>query len=352
FATQGDEHLDAQRLRELLARVDCELLPFDHAHKLASALGLLRRIARTRPSLVVMEGTGLAGGIVLLLARLLLGVPYVVSSGDAVAPYLNRRARLAGIIGAVYERMLCRHCAGFIGWTPYLVGRALTYGAPRAITAAGWARESASPDARERIRAQLGVGPDTILVGIVGSLRWNASVGYTYGLELVRAAKLISRHDVAVCVIGDGDGRERLLELAADELDGRVLLPGRVPPEAVADHLAAFDLASLPQSVDGVGSFRYSTKLSEYLAAGLPIVTGQIPAAYDLDRGFIWRLPGEEPWSETYVNALASLLSSLTREQIAARAAAAAHASPVEFDRDLQQTRAAAFVADLLADRE
>ena len=48
------------------------------------------------------------------------------------------------------------------------------------------------------------------------------------------------------------------------------------------NHLAAFDLASLPQSVDGVGSFRYTTKLSEYLAAGLPIVTGQIPAAYDL----------------------------------------------------------------------
>ena len=45
----------------------------------------------------------------------------------------------------------------------------------------------------------------------------------------------------------------------------------------MGEFLAAFDLASLPQSVDRVGSFRYSTKLSEYLAAGLPIVTSQIP---------------------------------------------------------------------------
>ena len=55
--------------------------------------------------------------------------------------------------------------------------------------------------------------------------------------------------------------------------------------EEVVDYLAAFDLASLPQSVDRVGSFRYSTKLCEYLAVGLPIITGQIPAAYDLDAG-------------------------------------------------------------------
>ena len=89
------------------------------------------------------------------------------------------------------------------------------------------------------------------------------------------------------------------------------------------DHLAAFDLASLPQSVDGVGSFRFTTKLPEYLAAGLPIVTGEIPAAYDLDEGQMIRLAGHAPWSEEYVAALAGLLENLDAEQLAPRRAAA-----------------------------
>jgi hypothetical protein len=49
-------------------------------------------------------------------------------------------------------------------------------------------------------------------------------------------------------------------------------------------------------SVDQVGSFRYTTKLSKYLAFGLPVITGQIPLAYDLDDGWIWRLAGDAPW--------------------------------------------------------
>ena len=123
-------------------------------------------------------------------------------------------------------------------------------------------------------------------------------------------------------IVGDGPGSEPLRELAGEELGSRILMPGRVEPEQVGDYLAAFDLASLPQSVDGVGSFRYSTKLSEYLAAGLPIVTTQIPAAYDLDDGFCWRLPGPSPWSEIYVEALAGLLERLQRPEIERRRAA------------------------------
>ena len=91
-----------------------------------------------RPDLIVMEGTGTAGGLVLLAIRALLGIPYVVSSGDAVGPFLRLHSRALGVLGAVYERVLCRSCAGFVGWTPYLAGRALTLGAPRAMTAPGW----------------------------------------------------------------------------------------------------------------------------------------------------------------------------------------------------------------------
>jgi glycosyltransferase involved in cell wall biosynthesis len=168
----------------------------------------------------------------------------------------------------------------------------------------------------------------------------------------VRAIQRTRRADVVACIVGDGPGCERLREMAGPELGARILMPGRVAPSEVADYLAAFDVASLPQSVDGVGSFRYSTKLSEYLASGLPIITGQIPAAYDLDAGDFWRLPGRYPWSSTYEDALVELLESLSPEEIARRREAIGRRSSEPFDRLAQQRRVSEFLRDILADGE
>jgi glycosyltransferase involved in cell wall biosynthesis len=217
------------------------------------------------------------------------------------------------------------------------------------MTAPGWNEVRPATGARERVREQLGVGPDTILVGLVGSINWRARVGYAYGAELVLAVRRVRREDIAVCVVGEGSGRERLRALAAEQLGRRVLLPGRVARAQVADYLAAFDVASLPQSVDRVGSFRYSIKVSEYLDAGLPIITGQIPAAYDLDAGYLWRLPGAAPWSETYVAALAELLQGLDAAAIARRREAARAWRERPFDKSEQQRRMSEFVRDTLA---
>src|SRR6185436_20585789 len=119
--------------------------------------------------LVVMEGTGSGGGIPLLLARLLWGVRYVVSSGDAVSPFLSARRPWLRPAFAMYERALCRWCAGYVGWTPYLAGRALTFGAARAMSAPGWSSfsldEQQRAAARSAIRASLGIRDDEIVFG-------------------------------------------------------------------------------------------------------------------------------------------------------------------------------------------
>ncbi len=172
-----------------------------------------------------------------------------------------------------------------------------------------------------------------------------------YGAELVNAIHRVGRRDVVACIVGDGPGRRRLQAMAGEELGNRVLLPGRVPPADVPDYLAAFDLASLPQSVDRVGSFRYSTKLSEYLAAGLPVITGEIPAAYDLDEDCFWRLPGDAPWSPAYIGALADLLEGITRAGVEQRRQAIGQRRPDPFDRAVQQRRVERFIRDILADR-
>jgi hypothetical protein len=81
----------------------------------------------------------------------------------------------------------------------------------------------------------------------------------------------------------------------------------------------------------------------------LPIVTGQIPAAYDLDAGFVWRLPGSGPWSAEYVGALAELLQALDAGQVAERREALLAWQARPFDKAAQQERMAAFVGDILA---
>jgi len=187
-------------------------------------------------------------------------------------------------------------------------------------------------------------------VGIVGSLAWNARYGYCYGWELVAAIRRSARSDVAALVIGGGEGLDRLRELAGDELGRRVFLPGPVTRGEVTAHLGAMDLGSLPQSVDQVGSFRYTTKLSEYVAARLPIVTGQIPAAYDVADQWAWRLPGDAPWSPEYVDALASLLDGLTEQALAERRAGMPDHLEA-FDLETQASRVTAFVRDVAARR-
>jgi glycosyltransferase involved in cell wall biosynthesis len=350
FSTLGSGSHEEDRIVSLTAApaFDRTVWPFDRASKRRSAARLIRRVRRERPDLVVIEGTSVAAGAVVLVGRFVFGVPYVVSSGDSVGPFIRLIAPKLGPVGYLYELVLCRFSAGFIGWTPYLAGRAMTLGSPRAMTAANWAPpQTTSPTDRTVVRRELGIPEDAVVFGIVGSLNWSDRAGYCYGLELVRAIRRSPRTDVHVVLVGDGSGVPRLEADSGADLGVRIHLTGRVPREQLSRYFSAMDVASLPQSVDCVGAFRYTTKLSEYLAAGLPVVTGQLPFAYDLDGDWLWRLPGDAPWSETYVDALAALMTKLGARELKQRSADVPRDLAI-FDEELQRRRATAFLTDVL----
>ena len=233
LATQGDRHSDAERIRALLAPLGFERFRFDHDHRRRSALALLRTVLARRPRLIVMEGTGMAGGLVLLAVNAVLGVPFVISSGDAVGPFLRLHSRAAGAGGELYERLLCRNCAGFIGWTPYLAGRAITFGAPRAMTAPGWARKTLAGRASANSRGARRPPRRSSSASRARCTGTRGGATSTAQSSCRRCAQ--GGSDVFVCIVGDGDGLERLREPAGAELGGRVLLPGRVAPEQVPD---------------------------------------------------------------------------------------------------------------------
>jgi len=350
FATLGQGSSDESRILNLLRAFSPTMFPFDRVRKIRSFWRLMGEIRRSRPDLIVMEGTGIAGGMALILSRLLLGQRYVVSSGDAVGPWVASRFRLLGPVFGLYERLLCRLATGFIGWTPYLAGRALTFGTPRAITAAGWAPFTRTPEERAadrlKTRARLGIPLENLVIGIAGSMVWSGRYGYCYGKELVEAARRIRRPDVTFLLIGDGNGRSNLEARSAGLPAGRIVMTGRVPQQELPEYYAAMDIGSLPQSVDRVGSFRYTTKLSEYLAFGLPIITGQVPLAYDLDNGWIWRLPGHAPWAAKYIDALVRRIDELSEAELRSKQAAVP-TNLVEFNYVNQAARVTAFIRDL-----
>lgn len=336
-------------MRTLLGEFPATFYRFDRASKRRTFLELSRIIREDRPDLIVMEGTGWAGGLALLLG----GARYVVSTGDAIGPFVAAHVPPLGSIFGLYERWLYRRSSGVIGWSPYLSGRALTFGAPRAMTAPGWAPEPLPLEdraqARVEVRQRLGIPTDALVFGIVGSLARIRKARYSYGLELAHALARVERLDAYGLIVGDGNGKPRLDALAEGIPGHRLILTGRISREEVPRYLAAIDVASLPQSLDGVGLFRYTTKLAEYLAAGLPVVTGRLPLAYDLDTGWLWRLPGQAPWDERYIAALANLIERVDPAELAEKRAAVP-LNPPEFDRQRQVERVSKFIQEIIHD--
>ena len=110
----------------------------------------------------------------------------------------------------------------------------------------------------------------------LGALTWSERYQYCYGLELIRALAR-AKSDAYVLIVGDGSGFTHLQQAAGDAIGRNVFFTGRVDRDKVPEYLAAMDLGSLPQSVDQVGGFRYTTKIAEYRSVNLPFITNVNP---------------------------------------------------------------------------
>jgi len=128
-------------------------------------------------------------------------------------------------------------------------------------------RSRVSPEARERIRRELGISPGRIAVGSMGAL--TGQKGFEYLLDAVPA--VIRVHpDVRFFIGGEGDLENELLrkrDLLG--LGEKVVFLGF--RSDVPELLSAFDIFVLPSLYEGL-----SVALIEAMAAGRPIVTTDV----------------------------------------------------------------------------
>jgi glycosyltransferase involved in cell wall biosynthesis len=199
-------------------------------------------------------------------------LPLVVSLHGSDA-YLAERSAVAGRVARrVFQRS---------GWTTAcsddLRTRAIALGAaadrsetvPYGVDAD---RFKPNERARERVRSGLGVGADDPLLFTAGRLV--RKKGFEYLIDAV-ARLAASWPSLRLVIGGSGDLGAELRERAARQgVAGQVIFAGVLSQDAVADHLAAADLAVVPSVRDDSGNVDgLPNVVMEALASGTALVT-------------------------------------------------------------------------------
>lgn len=329
---------------------DITVVDLDRSSRKA-ALAQMNTLLTQPWDLVYLESTGIGGGLPLIQAAK-RGLRYIVSSGDPVAGFFAiTEGPVQGALFGAYEKQLYRKSVGFVGWTPYLTGRAIELGAPRAATVEGAVDTSLfrpDPDARAAFRARHGIPPEQLVCGLVGSLVWSERQQYAYGLELVEALARTKRRDLTVLIVGDGDARARLEARVPSEKRSQIVFTGRLPEAEVVAAMNAMDVGFITQTLDALGMYRLTTKLPEYLACGLPVAMSPIPGFFDyVGTAAGWALPASHPGRESFWRACADWWETLTPEEIALRRAPARQIAEVRFDYQHLRPRFHAFLSAL-----
>jgi glycosyltransferase involved in cell wall biosynthesis len=232
--------------------------------------GLRRLLAERRPALVHTH-TAKAGALGRLAALTCRGRrPALVHTfhGHVLSGYFGR---VGSAVFTATERALARRTDCLIAVAPavrdellqrHRVGAAKQY----AIVPPGFDRERTAPDslAGARLREELGLPPDAVLVGYLGRLAAIKQVDRLLDAWDIARARVPGLH---LLVMGDGPLGESLRARIA-------LLPGahwRPPASNLSAAYGALDLLALPSAAEGCPQV-----VVEALAAGVPVLASAV----------------------------------------------------------------------------
>jgi glycosyltransferase involved in cell wall biosynthesis len=142
----------------------------------------------------------------------------------------------------------------------------------------GYNSEFFDPEVRNgnRIKEKLGLRDMTTIIGFVGAIApWH------HVKLLLEAAERISHMTgrVHFLIVGEGEERQELMAFTESRrLGKRVSFLGYVPYEEIPDHIAAMDIATVPNTAP----YQFPIKVVEYMAMGKPVVAPSLKPIHEI----------------------------------------------------------------------
>ncbi len=244
-----------------------------------------RLVAQTRPA-VLHAASNYSNALTAMALREAFGLPYVYEvRGFWEDTWLSRHAATAGLESSQRYRLsreLEAHCmrsADLVvtlgeAMRDEIIDRGVDPG-KILIVPNGVSDDFLRPlPDGTALRAQLGIAPGELAVGLVSSLVAHEGIG-----TLLEAVKLLRDSGAAVRALIVGDGPERAsLQRHASSLGIDAVFTGRVPMAKVRDYHAALDVFVVPRTPDRVCQLVTPLKPVEAMASGLPVVVSAVKA--------------------------------------------------------------------------
>lgn len=282
------------------------ILSFLHA-----ALGL-------HPDIIYVVDVAYTGVLAGCIAKQLVGCKLAIDTGDVayeLAKSTGKYSRQQLVLINWVERLAVQHADRLIvrgsyhkAWLEHQGSYAIEF-VPDGVDTGSV--KSIDPT---HLRNQLGLG-NNLVVGLVGTMSWSKQHQMCYGWDIIEALRLLKDQPVKALLVGDGNGRSILKNLAEQyRIADRVVFAGQVPYDDLPEYLSAMDVCVSTQSNDLVGKVRTTGKLPLYLAHGKYVIATDVGEASRVLPGVGCLLPYEGIRDESYPARLANQLKKLLAE--------------------------------------
>ena len=284
--------------------------------KVQSIFDFLRQLTRVRPRLCYVFDIAFSGVLAAGFYRTISGCRMVVDTGDAIYE-LSRLSGSRGWLGLLATKLLEGYA---LRRSDRVVVRSHPHQellASRGITADvipdGVDTKQFFPSEEKEFRRTRNLDNSTV-IGLLGSIIWNARYQTCYGWELLEALDKLRDWPVKGLIVGDGSGLAELKKrTAALRLDDRVVFAGRVPYEDLPHWINAMDICLSTQTNDIAGQVRTTGKLPLYLACGRFVLSTDVgEAARVLPAEMLVPYTGSR--DPAYPNRLAERVETLLKE--------------------------------------
>ena len=241
----------------------------------------LRALTRVRRNdVVLVYASPATAALPALIARLLVGTPYVLMIQDlwpdsVVATGFINRGGVRRVVESVITRFvarLYRSASHIIAISPGMIAILHSRGVPREKLSLvyNWAdEETFRPSLAEAgLRSTLGIRDDAFVAMYAGNL------GPAQGLDAVIRA--VGRVDcgrrTVLLLVGDGIAEQELRSLAGQVAAERVVFLPPVPPSRMPGLMAAADIQIVSLRDHPLFHFTMPSKVQSILASGLPVI--------------------------------------------------------------------------------